>query len=474
MKSADRYTIEGDFESGVVHYLASSKGFFLRFAKHLCGNSGKDGVDLFSSVYAQTIVELLLTEYTRNDTVPGSIAIVGNMLSQQRNKGKMKESTRTACQAYLDFTILSTADEDDTAAQFAVIVKDWLHWKATHLAIDLTAERKDITSLIEVLEDANSVLVPKVTGYTSARADDIATWVKLIKKSGDLDKLPTGITAWDGFLDGGLSKGTLGIIIAPTGSGKSMCMSQMAASALLRGIDTVYVSLEIDDAQVAARTYAAMAGLPIDLVVKGTDYIEPYLIRAFKRTNTTPGRFHLEEFPEGISVNEMFVSLDKALRKEDHQPQLYLIDYLDRFGGGRKSDGKLSGYEHGREVTQAIRNYMHKNKKHGWSACQSKRFASKMDYRTADTDAAADSAHKTRISDVVVNILFNKDGPGGVDEIASKISKHRSGKGAGKSTAFRPVDTIHGIVFPSKDFDPIPYEVLRNDPNFRNLIDPDY
>jgi hypothetical protein len=473
LKSADRFAIEGDFEAGVVYYLASSKGFFIRFARHLCGQSGKDGVDLFSSVYAQTLVEIMLTEYSQNDTVPGSVAIVGNMLTQRRNRGKIKESVRSACQAYLDMSILSAGDEDDMAAAFAVIVKDWLHWKATHLAIDLTAERKDISSIIEVLEDANSVLAPKVTGYTSARADDIKTWVELIKKSGDLNKLPTGITAWDHFLDGGLSRGTLGIIIAPTGAGKSLVLSQMAASALLRGIDTVYISLEIDDSQIAARTYAAVAGLPIDIVVKAADFIEPYLIRAFKRTNVVPGRFHLEEFPEGISVNEMFATLDKNLRKEDMNPQLYLIDYLDRFGGGRKSD-KMSSYEHGREVTQAIRNYMHKNKKHGWSACQSKRFASKSEYKTADVDAAADSAHKARISDVVVNILFNKDGPGGVDEIASKISKHRSGKGAGKATAFRPVDYTYGIVFPSKDFDPIPYEVLKTDPNFKNLIDPDY
>ena len=463
---SDKYVVEGSFEAQVVHYIATSKTFPLRFIEWL-------SPDTFSSPYAQLFVELIVKYYQKKNRVPAGLGESMNLVSQWHNRGKITKKVKAATIDYLHDCSWAgaIADERETSAQFADLMRSWLHYRAAHKSFELAAERKPLTEVADLILAADGLLIDNVDTAIHANVTDIRTWVNLIKTSGVLYRMPTGVTAWDSFLDGGLPRGTLGIVIAPTGGGKSITLSQMCASALMRGQDAAYISLEIDQAQIAARILAPIAGLPIDLMIKRAEGASAYLESTFRRTHSALGNLYLEHFPEGITAHECLSALDKRFeadaKKGIPRPKNFYFDYLDRFGGG-KTRGTDS-YSMGRDVTQTIRNYIAHWEAWGWSACQSKRFVTKASYRDSGVDDVADSMHKVRISDIVINILFNKDGVNG-DEIASRISKHRNGK-SGQKTPFQPVDFKYGIVFDSPDFITVPYEELAYDLHFSDLID---
>lgn len=462
---ADRQKIDGAFEASVVYFLANSRAFPIRCIHKLTP-------EIFDSPYAALFVDLLVKFWTKKNRVPGGLIESTNLVTQWYNRGKITKKVYVGTIDYLHETPWYgyRADEREVSQQFVEHLRDFLYWQITHKTLELQSDRKPISEIAQLIIEADALLLEKEDNATHAAGDDIATWVKLIKTSGVLERMPTGITAWDKFLDGGLPRGRLGIVIGPTGGGKSMTLSQMCASCVLRGQNAAYISLEVDKAEITTRVMAPIAGIPIDFVVKNPDGAAVYLEQTFRRVHSAPGNLFVEDFPEGITVSECLTSLDKRFladaKKGMPRPDHFYFDYLDRFGGGTTRG--TDGYTTGRDVTQTIRNYLKANQVWGWSACQSKRFLSKSDYREAGVDSAADSQHKVRISDIVINILFNKDGVNG-DEIASKISKHRSGK-SGQKTPYQPADFRYGIAFDSPDFVPIDLESLAYDPYFADLV----
>ena len=67
------------------------------------------------------------------------------------------------------------------------------------------------------------------------------------------DPITTGWARMDEICKGGLGNSELGVVIAPTGAGKSMVMVHLATRALLEGKTVVYYTLELKDTVVGQR-----------------------------------------------------------------------------------------------------------------------------------------------------------------------------------------------------------------------------
>ena len=66
----------------------------------------------------------------------------------------------------------------------------------------------------------------------------------------------------DDICKGGLGKGELGVVIAPTGAGKSMALVHIGAQAVKAGKTVVYYTLELQDTVVGGRFDSCLTGLP--------------------------------------------------------------------------------------------------------------------------------------------------------------------------------------------------------------------
>ena len=62
----------------------------------------------------------------------------------------------------------------------------------------------------------------------------------------------------DQITHGGIGRGELGVVIAPTGAGKSMALVHLGAQAMLNGLNVVHYTLELMDTVVASRYDAAI------------------------------------------------------------------------------------------------------------------------------------------------------------------------------------------------------------------------
>ena len=70
-----------------------------------------------------------------------------------------------------------------------------------------------------------------------------------------------GWTPVDEITDGGLAGGELGIVVAPSGVGKSWVLQALGANALRAGKNVIHYTLELNQAYVGLRYGAIFSGI---------------------------------------------------------------------------------------------------------------------------------------------------------------------------------------------------------------------
>jgi len=132
----------------------------------------------------------------------------------------------------------------------------------------------------------------------------------------------TGWQVIDDLCLGGLGEGELGMIIAPTGAGKSMVLCHLGSAALKQGKNVVHYTLELSDKIVANRYDSCITQIPLnDVLTRKEDIMD--LV-----TDMT-GRLIVKEYPtKSASVVTIRNHLEK-LKAREFKPDLIIIDYAD-------------------------------------------------------------------------------------------------------------------------------------------------
>lgn len=73
----------------------------------------------------------------------------------------------------------------------------------------------------------------------------------------------TGWSEMDNITGGGLGKSELGVVIAPTGAGKSMVLVHLGVEALKAGKNVIHYTLELQDTVVANRYDSCLTSFPL-------------------------------------------------------------------------------------------------------------------------------------------------------------------------------------------------------------------
>jgi hypothetical protein len=73
----------------------------------------------------------------------------------------------------------------------------------------------------------------------------------------------TGWNIVDKLCKGGLGSGELGVVIAPTGAGKSMALVHLGTQAVMEGKTVVHFTLELGDTVVASRYDSCLTGIQL-------------------------------------------------------------------------------------------------------------------------------------------------------------------------------------------------------------------
>ncbi len=168
----------------------------------------------------------------------------------------------------------------------------------------------------KVIDDALKLGSDNKMGY-DYMADFEQRFVKKCR-----DPVTTGWTSIDEIAKGGLGKGELGVVVAPTGAGKSMVLVHLGAQALKAGKNVLHYTLELADTVVAGRYDSAITGVELKNLTVFKEKI-------YDEVKDIEGKLIVKEYPtRSASIQTIKNHIDK-LRRRDFNPDMIIVDYGD-------------------------------------------------------------------------------------------------------------------------------------------------
>ena len=132
----------------------------------------------------------------------------------------------------------------------------------------------------------------------------------------------TGWEKVDSIMKKGLGTGELGVVIAPTGAGKSMALAHLGAHALKQGINVVHYTLELSDVVTGHRYDSCISSVPLSTLFTRKDEVLEII-------GDVKGELIIKEYPtKTASTNTIRSHLEK-LKKRNHRVDLIIVDYAD-------------------------------------------------------------------------------------------------------------------------------------------------
>ncbi len=163
--------------------------------------------------------------------------------------------------------------------------------------------------------------------------------------------ISTGWTEIDRICKGGMGNGELGVVIAPTGAGKSMALVHLGAEALKQGRNVIHYTLELSEEVVGQRYDSTLSGCALTELHKKKEEV-------YSSIKDIEGTLIIKEYPtRTASVNTIKNHLDRLIQK-DIEIHMVIVDYGDLLKSTsnfkEKRNELESIYEELRSVSQMI------------------------------------------------------------------------------------------------------------------------
>jgi replicative DNA helicase len=207
--------------------------------------------------------------------------------------------------------------------------------------------------------------------------------------------VPTGLDEIDrkDILNGGLGGGEIGVIVAPTGVGKSHFLVMLGCNALRQGIDVLHYTFELSEAATGLRYDSNLCDIDSNLVIDNKDNV----LEAYKQQKL--GRLMIKEFgPNSCSVYTIRAHMER-LDLRGFRPGLVIIDYADIMKSSRAYDSLRHELK---LIYEELRGLANEKKIPFWTASQSNREGSNSE--VVDLTNMSEAYGKAMVADVVLSI----------------------------------------------------------------------
>tara|TARA_R100001594_G_scaffold131381_1_gene170994 strand:- start:144 stop:1511 length:1368 start_codon:yes stop_codon:yes gene_type:complete len=226
--------------------------------------------------------------------------------------------------------------------------------------------------------------------------------------------ISTGWTAIDDICKSGLGRGELGVVIAPTGAGKSMVLVHLGAQAIKNGKTVVHYTLELGDTVVASRYDSCITGYPLSDLHTFKDNI-------YEAVKNLPGKLIIKEYPTKSASSKTIRNHLEKLRKRGNEPGLVIVDYGDLLrpiSMQREKRNELESiYEEMRAIAQEFKCPI-------WTASQTNR--SGLNAEVITMESISEAFNKCFVADFIFSVSRTID-----DKTANSgrifVAKNRNG-----------------------------------------------
>ena len=208
--------------------------------------------------------------------------------------------------------------------------------------------------------------------------------------------IPIGISGIDNLLKGGLAKGEIGVILAPTGVGKSTFTTKIANHAFNLGYNVLQIFFE-DNPKIIQRKHITLWTKihPDELTENKDEVIE----RVRQIQSTRKNKLIMKKLPsDTVTMNQIKNQIRKMMA-EGTKIDMVILDYIDcivpdkKLGDEWKSEGS---------VMRGFEAMCHELDLAGWTAVQGSRNSISADVVT--TDQMGGSIKKAQVAHVIITV----------------------------------------------------------------------
>jgi replicative DNA helicase len=205
--------------------------------------------------------------------------------------------------------------------------------------------------------------------------------------------IPTDWDTINDLMDGGLGPGELGVVVAPSGVGKTWVLCALGAAAIRAGKTVVHYSMELSEKYVGSRYDTVFTQIPsADLPNKKDDVKDK--IRKLK------GKLIIKYFPpKGVSPKKLEAHIEK-MTAAGNKPDLIIVDYADLLLSHTNKSDSTYGEQGG--VYIELRGLGGELGIPIWTASQTNRTG--IDAEVIEADKIADSYAKVMNADFIMSL----------------------------------------------------------------------
>lgn len=208
--------------------------------------------------------------------------------------------------------------------------------------------------------------------------------------------IPMGIPGIDNLLKGGIAKGELGVILAPTGVGKSTLLTKIANHAFNLGYNVLQIFFEDNPKIIQRKHFTLWTGIAPDLLSMHKDKV---LSKVQEIKENAPNKLILKKLPSDTLTMNQIKNQIRKMMAEGNKIDMVVLDYIDcivpdkNLGDEWKSEGSvMRGFEAMNHELNIV----------GWTATQGNRSSISSDVVT--TDQMGGSIKKAQVGHVIISV----------------------------------------------------------------------
>lgn len=352
-----RYPYGEDFQCKILALMVQDPVF-------LAVNHDAINPHFFERVHLTTVCQLLLNHYLYYRVVPDYASVAASVEDHVNRCHVPPEVANYIRQTVWWIYSNPIVDAEYVRSQVLRFGQRQALKGAVNQIIDKLEKDDEYESCRELVEKALQVGMEKHVGMDLGQA--LPTLPGLIAASKTYSRrIPTMLPSLDKCMAGGLGVGELGVVIAPSGVGKTTLMTNFGYGAVISNCNVLHITLELKEIDIALKYAARHTGQPMESIVHN----DPTFHQKVANWPIAPNRLMIKYFSPGTATVSNFRALLSFLRGQGFVPDLLIVDYIkkmkydaDGIGGlGRICDELISlGDDFGCGVwtgQQAQRNY---------------------------------------------------------------------------------------------------------------------
>lgn len=208
--------------------------------------------------------------------------------------------------------------------------------------------------------------------------------------------IPMGVPGIDNLLKGGLAKGEIGVILAPTGVGKTTFLTKIANNGFNLGYNVLQVFFEDNPKIIQRKHFTLWTKIAPDNL---SNYRDEVMTKVREIKENTKNSLILKKLPsDTLTMNQIKNQIRKMIA-EGNKVDMIVLDYIDcvtpdkNLGDEWKSEGS---------VMRAFEAMCHELDIVGWTATQGNR--SSISSEVVTTDQMGGSIKKAQVGHVIISV----------------------------------------------------------------------